>query len=146
MILAPSVIPYLPNLAGGLAIGLAAGDLRLGTGQVAGISGILRRAITGPDRGWRLAFLAGLILPGVAAIWLPAAPLTAGLATTPYWLLATAGLLVGLGTGLGNGCTSGHGICGLANFSPRSLAAVATFGVPMVLGMLLSQLRARHRR
>ena len=117
---------YLPNLAGGLLIGLAAGGLRLSTGEVAGISGILRRAIVGPDRGWRLAFLAGLVLPGVVAL-AHADHFTAGLAATPYGLLAGAGLLVGLGTGLGNGCTSGHGICGLANFSRRSLVAVLTF-------------------
>ena len=118
---------YLPNLAGGLLIGLAAGGLRLATGQVAGISGIVRRGIAGPDRGWRLAFLAGLVLPGLVAARAYAGDLTRGLAGTPYWLLAGAGLLVGLGTGIGNGCTSGHGICGLANFSRRSLAAVLAF-------------------
>lgn len=123
---------YLPNLAGGLLIGLAAGGLRVATGQVAGISGIVRRAVVGPDRGWRLAFLAGLILPGLVVVLAHAGGftadrLTSGLAGTPYWLLAGAGMLVGLGTGVGNGCTSGHGICGLANFSRRSLAAVFTF-------------------
>lgn len=119
---------YAPNLAGGLLIGLSAGLLRLGTGEIAGISGIARRAVTGPARGWRLAFLAGLLLPAVAVgLRGGAGGLTAGLDVPGRWLLVLGGLVVGLGTGIGNGCTSGHGICGLANGSRRSLVAVVTF-------------------
>ena len=101
--------------------------MRLSIGQTAGISGILARAVVGPERGWRLAFLAGLILPGLAVARTGRQALTTGLGETPLWLLAISGLIVGLGTGIGNGCTSGHGICGLASFSRRSLLAVLTF-------------------
>lgn len=127
---------HLPNLAGGALIGLAAGALRLTSGHIAGISGIARLALRGPERGWRLAFLAGLILAGLIPAG-PAASLTAGLAETPLPTLAGAGLLVGLGTGLGNGCTSGHGICGLARLSRRSLVAVAVFMATAMLTVLI---------
>jgi uncharacterized membrane protein YedE/YeeE len=97
-------------------------------GRIAGIAGITRGAtgLSGAgDRGWRLAFVAGLV----------AAPLLAGAVAGPVQqtvsgnlpMMAIAGLLVGTGVALGSGCTSGHGVCGLARLSPRSLAAVATF-------------------
>lgn len=117
----------VPALLGGALIGLAAGVLRLGSGHIAGISGILRLSIRGPERGWQLAFLAGTLIAGGVAAQHGGAALAAGLERTSLPLLAAGGLLVGLGTGLGNGCTSGHGICGLARFSKRSLAAVMTF-------------------
>lgn len=118
---------YLPSLFGGMLIGAAAALLLLVSGRIAGISGMLGRLLVrdaGPHR-WRLAFLAGLVLaPLVAgwAGWASPAHLQGGLLVA-----ATAGLLTGLGTGFANGCTSGHGICGLANLSPRSLVAVLTF-------------------
>ncbi len=114
-------------LAGGALIGLSAGLLRLGTGQIAGISGIVRRAIRGPERGWQLAFLAGVLAAGAMAAWRSGEQLAVGLERASLPMLVAAGLLVGLGTGLGNGCTSGHGICGLARLSKRSLLAVPTF-------------------
>ena len=114
---------------GGVLIGLSAGGFRLLTGEIAGISGIVRRAITGPARGWRLAFLAGLVLAGgIAAFRFGASP-ARGITTLSPARGIIAGLLVGLGAGYGNGCTSGHGVCGLARLSRRSLAAVATFMV-----------------
>lgn len=116
-----------PALAGGALIGLASGLLWLIHGRIAGITGITREAITGPERGWRLAFVLGLLLAGVAARMIAGGGATAGLGDTPLWRLALAGLVVGLGTSLANGCTSGHGICGLARLSPRSLAAVPIF-------------------
>jgi len=121
---APAIVPAL---VGGALIGLASGGLWLARGQIAGISGIVRIALRGPDRGWRWAFLAGLVLAGgVARLW--AGPdLARGLGETSLPRLAIAGLLVGLGTGWANGCTSGHGICGLARLSPRSLVAVPVF-------------------
>ncbi|UNE47969.1 YeeE/YedE family protein [Aquisalinus flavus] len=118
----------LSATAGGIMIGISAIMLMASLGRIAGISGILGGALslTGGDRGWRVAFLAGLLLPGVVVL--------AGIAPRPDidfvangWLLALAGLLVGFGTRLGSGCTSGHGVCGLARFSKRSLAATATF-------------------
>ena len=114
-------------LAGGLLIGLAAALFLLLNGRVAGISGIvggLLRPVRG-DIGWRVAFVTGLIgaplLYGLVAA-LPAPRIDAGLGT-----LAVAGLLVGVGTRYGGGCTSGHGVCGLSRLSPRSLAATLAF-------------------
>jgi uncharacterized membrane protein YedE/YeeE len=118
----------LGALGGGL-IGLAA-TLALAThGRIAGISGTLGRALDDADgdggRAFRLAFLAGLVAVGLAAHWLTPARVGAPSASLP--VLAVAGLLVGVGTTLSNGCTSGHGVCGLSRGSPRSLVAVVTF-------------------
>ncbi|MBS1209089.1 MAG: YeeE/YedE [Proteobacteria bacterium] len=114
-------------LVGGALIGLAAALLALCLGRVAGISGIAGRLFERgtPDRSWRVAFLLGLC----AAPWLLAA---LGFAfehpsSTSPGLLLGAGVLVGLGTRLANGCTSGHGVCGLARLSGRSLIAVLSF-------------------
>ena len=116
--------PVTALLGGGL-IGLAATVLYAGIGRIAGISGIINNAIERrQERGWRLAFLAGLLAAAAAWFaWSGEAPRNDFPLT---WLLA-AGLLVGFGTRLGNGCTSGHGICGLARLSKRSLAAVVAF-------------------
>jgi len=115
------------SLAGGMLIGLAAALMILLNGRIAGISGILGGLLRAPraDRPWRIAFLAGLLL--AAPLWrlfaaLPPAPPIAAPAT-----LVLAGLLVGLGTRYGGGCTSGHGVCGLARRSPRSLIATGVF-------------------
>lgn len=115
------------SLAGGALIGLAAAMLVLFNGRVAGISGIVG-GLLAPRRGeiaWRLAFVAGLL--AAPALWLllreaPAVRIDAGFGT-----LVIAGLLVGLGTSYGSGCTSGHGVCGLSRLSPRSLVATAAF-------------------
>ena len=114
-------------LAGGLLIGLAAAALILFNGRIAGISGIaggLLRPARG-DAGWRISFLLGLVAAPLVYLLgapLPAVRVEAGTAT-----LVVAGLLVGIGTRYGAGCTSGHGVCGLSRLSPRSLAATAAF-------------------
>jgi uncharacterized membrane protein YedE/YeeE len=114
-------------LAGGLLIGLAASSFILLNGRIAGISGILGGLLR-PARGdvtWRIAFLAGLVAAPLAyALFssLPGASIDAGNGT-----LVAAGLLVGLGTRYGAGCTSGHGVCGLSRLSPRSLVATVSF-------------------
>ena len=122
-------------LAGGALIGLAAALTMLLTGRIAGISGILGGLLSGPanDRAWRLALLAGLI----------AAPLISGAFGRPLalpdmpasWVIVIAGgLLVGFGTRMAGGCTSGHGVCGIARISPRSIAATLIFmGVAAVV-------------
>ena len=116
--------PVTALLGGGL-IGLAATVLYAGIGRIAGISGIVNNAIERrQERGWRLAFLAGLL--AAAAAWFAWSGEAPRNGFPLPWLLA-AGLLVGFGTRLGNGCTSGHGICGLARLSKRSLLAVAVF-------------------
>lgn len=116
-------------LVGGLMIGASAALLLLSHGRIAGISGIVGGLMTRPeagDRAWRWAFLAGLIFAGaVAALWFPGA-FAMDLVRSPAALIG-AGLLVGFGTRLGNGCTSGHGVCGISRMSPRSIVATLTF-------------------
>lgn len=113
-------------LLGGALIGLAATLLLLVNGRMAGISGIAARLLqpTPGDVAWRLVFLAGLLLG--AGAWSLAAPAAIRIeASLP--VIVAGGLLVGFGTQLGRGCTSGHGVCGIARLSPRSFAATATF-------------------
>ena len=121
----------LSALAGGVLIGLASVWLLAANGRIAGISGILHGIFAQPPggRGWRIAFLAGLLVAGF--IWLALFPReTSGEQNLVY--AALAGALVGFGTRLGGGCTSGHGVCGLGRLSLRSLVAVIVF---MVAGM-----------
>jgi len=115
-------------LAGGLLIGLAAALLVLFNGRIAGISGIvggLLRLRGHGDLAWRAAFVAGLVMAPLAWLVFAALPRLHVAAGTPT--LVVAGLLVGVGTRYGSGCTSGHGVCGLSRGSLRSLAATATF-------------------
>ena len=131
---------WLLALLGGAFIGYGSALLLLTHGRIAGISGItgglLQRAT--PDRAWRVAFLVGLAVAGVTAgRVLPAA---IGAPVRPLAAIAVAGLLVGSGTRLSNGCTSGHGVCGLSRGSIRSLVAVATF---MTTGAITAMLAGR---
>ena len=115
------------SLAGGLLIGTAAAMFLLLNGRVAGISGILGgllRPSTG-DIGWRVAFLLGLL--AAPLLYQLAAPLPAVQIDADTAVLVAAGLLVGIGTRYGSGCTSGHGVCGLSRLSPRSMVATAAF-------------------
>jgi uncharacterized membrane protein YedE/YeeE len=122
--------PFTPiaSTLGGLLIGAAAVLLWVGLGRIAGISGIVGGlpAASASDRPWRIAFLAGLIaapvLYGLAGGSVP----QPAVAASPI-VVVIAGLLVGFGTTLGGGCTSGHGVCGLARLSPRSIAATLLF-------------------
>ncbi len=115
------------SLLGGALIGLAASVMLLGHGRIAGISGIVAGWVTAPQHdGWRAAFLAGLV--GTGLVLVPIVP--EAFATTYHPglpTLAVAGLLVGVGTRLGSGCTAGHGVCGLSRGSPRSLVSVLVF-------------------
>ncbi len=124
------MVPFDPvsALLGGALIGLAAVLLMLLNGRIAGVSGIFAAALApgAEDRAWRFAFLAGL----VAAPLLLAAvgdPLPAPLMPASWAVVVAAGLLVGFGTRLSGGCTSGHGVCGLSRLSPRSIVATAAF-------------------
>ena len=125
---------------GGALIGLAALLLMLLAGRVAGISGIAAGVfgIGALDRGWRLAFIGGLILAPVAAML---AGYTVPLPTMPasWFVVIAAGFLVGFGARLGGGCTSGHGICGIARLSPRSIAATLTFVIVAMLTVAISR-------
>ena len=116
----------LSGLIGGALIGLASALLMLSAGRLAGISGILGGSLATSDRGWRLAFIAGLV---AAALLGPlfGTPGAARLSSSNLALYAAAGLLVGFGSRMGNGCTSGHGVCGFARFSARSITATLVF-------------------
>src|SRR6476469_7268874 len=114
-------------LAGGVLIGIAVGLFVLLTGRIAGISGVLGgllRPARG-DIGWRVAFLAGLV--GAPLLYRLIAPMPALRIAAGTPLLVVAGVLVGVGTRYAAGCTSGHGVCGIARFSPRSLVATLLF-------------------
>ncbi|WP_300394742.1 YeeE/YedE family protein [uncultured Psychrobacter sp.] len=120
------------SLVGGLILGVATVILLLGIGRIAGISGITSSLLK-PKRVemWQVLFIAGLVLsPLLYSVFRPLPDIEV---TTSLPLLIAAGLLVGFGTRLGSGCTSGHGICGNARLSPRSMVATATF---MVFGII----------
>jgi hypothetical protein len=126
----------VPAAIGGLLIGLAAAMLWLGNGRIAGISGIFGQLLP-PARTvvWRLVFLVAMVGGSfLAAYLLPSLSYPATLVEAPAWFpadttvwIAIAGLLTGFGTKIGNGCTSGHGVCGLARLSKRSFVAVGVF-------------------
>jgi len=112
---------------GGMLIGAAAGALALLNGRIAGISGIVGDLMRPPsgDRAWRLAFILGLVIAPIAFVLVAPVPPAHLSRSAP--VLIVAGLLVGLGTRLGGGCTSGHGVCGVARLSRRSLVATMVF-------------------
>lgn len=114
-------------LAGGTLIGLAATGLLYFNGRLAGISNLLSglMATASGDRSWRLAFVLGLVAAGL--LLLAIYPGAFGTAPRPYWVLGLGGFLVGVGAQISNGCTSGHGVCGLGRRSLRSLVATLTF-------------------
>ena len=121
----------IPALIGGAMIGAASVWLLAANGRIAGVSGILHGLFAPPAVPWRAFFIAGLLLAGVA--WQVAGapvPLREGF---PLGWAALGGFLVGFGTRMAGGCTSGHGVCGLGRLSARSLAAVVTF---MAMGMV----------
>ncbi|KQV81798.1 YeeE/YedE family protein [Rhizobium sp. Root1220] len=117
---------YLPSLLGGMLIGLSAVMLLLLNGRIAGVSGIVGRLSQGAEMPTNLAFVAGLMLGPVVYLYAfgkwPDVRMSVG-----WPLIVIAGLLVGFGSRMGSGCTSGHGVLGLARLSPRSAVAVATF-------------------
>jgi uncharacterized membrane protein YedE/YeeE len=120
-------------LVGGALMGLAASLLLWTHGKPAGIAGVYGGALErGPDRGFRLSFLVGLLASGVLAYRLFPSAVSGGNGA-PMGLVVLAGLLVGFGSRLGSGCTSGHGICGLSRLSRRSMAATAVF---MTMGVV----------
>lgn len=130
-------------LIGGALIGTSAGLMMLLHGRVAGISGIVGLLATGrtgaEESHWRALFVGGLLLGGLLMSLL--SPASFEITLDRSWgALALAGLLVGFGTRLGSGCTSGHGVCGIARFSPRSLVATGSF---MVAGMVVVALVQR---
>ncbi len=119
--------PYSAALGGAL-IGLSAVLLMWLNGRIAGISGILQGAAfsSGSERSWRLAFVVGLVLGGLLFVLVTGDTLLTRTGVSPFLIIA-AGLLVGIGTRLGSGCTSGHGVCGISRLSLRSMSATVAF-------------------
>jgi hypothetical protein len=118
------------SLSGGLLLGVASAFFILVNGRVLGISGILGGLLTpkSGDSGWRIAFLLGMLAaPLVYGLLTPAGFVQAPRIDAGFATIVAAGLLVGLGTRFGSGCTSGHGVCGLSRLSPRSLVATLAF-------------------
>jgi len=121
----------IPALIGGALIGLASVWLLAANGRIAGVSGILHGIFSPPEAQWRAWFISGLLLAGLA--WQAAGAPVQIRESLPLGWAAAAGFLVGFGTRMGGGCTSGHGVCGLGRMSARSLVAVIVF---MAAGMV----------
>jgi len=130
--------PVSAAIGGGL-IGLSAVLLMVSTGRIAGISGIFAGLINPQttDRAWRGAFLGGLVAAPSTAVLLGYAVPTPQMPSS-YVIVITGGLLVGFGTRLGSGCTSGHGICGIARLSPRSIVATGVFMIAAIIVVALT--------
>ena len=125
---------------GGALIGLSATLLMLLTGRIAGMSGIFAGFLDAAsrDKGWRVAFIAGLLLAPLIAGWI-GYPLPLPQMPASWAVIVIAGVLVGFGSRLGGGCTSGHGICGIARLSVRSLTATAIFMVAAIIVVALTR-------
>lgn len=125
-------------LWGGMLIGFAVSMMLFLNGRVTGISGIISGAMVGTaaDRPWRLLFVLGLFVGGLLMKALNP-QVFAGALQTEDWTVVVAGLLVGFGTVMGSGCTSGHGVCGISRLSPRSMAATIAFMIAGILAVFL---------
>ncbi|MGZ3775485.1 MAG: YeeE/YedE family protein [Pseudobdellovibrionaceae bacterium] len=129
---------WINALLGGSIIGTSVSLMLLWNGRITGISGIINGILT-PTRGdtaWRTFFVAGLFLGGLTTKLINPNAFSGAL-TTDTWTVVVAGLLVGFGTILGSGCTSGHGVCGISRLSPRSLVATMTFMIAGILAVAL---------
>ena len=131
---------WLLALLGGSLIGVSASLAWSASGQIAGISGILGGFVRSPSwRGFHGAFLLGLLLTSVLIGMSSEATLAVSVSERPLGVLLVAGLLVGFGTRLGGGCTSGHGVCGLSRLAKRSLVATSVFMLSAALVVLLTR-------
>jgi uncharacterized membrane protein YedE/YeeE len=130
----------LSSTIGGVIIGLGAALMLFGLGRIAGISGIFGGLLVpkAGDVAWRLAFVLGLVLGGALMFQLAPDMFTIGIDRS-LPIITIAGLLVGFGTRMGNGCTSGHGVCGISRLSPRSIVATVTFMVTGALTVFVAQ-------
>ena len=131
-------VEWVMALIGGAIIGVSVSLMLLLNGRVTGISGIVNGTLTPVkgDTAWRWYFIGGMLLGGVVLRWLSPDVFLGNLNSQP-WTVVAAGLLVGFGTILGSGCTSGHGVCGISRFSPRSLVATLVFICAGILAVTL---------
>jgi uncharacterized membrane protein YedE/YeeE len=134
-----NLTPISAAIGGGL-IGFSAVLLMLSTGRIAGISGIFGGLLDpgNNDKDWRIAFIAGLILAPVISGWI-GYPMPTPKMPASWTVIIAAGLLVGFGTRMGGGCTSGHGICGVARFSDRSIAATVIFMLAAIVTVAVTR-------
>ena len=133
--------PFVAAAVGGIFIGMSAVLLMALSGRIAGISGIVGGLLPpkpATDRSWRLAFIVGLLAPPILLRSLTGDD-HIGAPTVGTSVLIVAGLLVGIGTALGGGCTSGHGICGISRLSPRSIVAVCVFMATAIVTVFLTR-------
>lgn len=130
--------PLINPLAGGLLIGLAAAIYLIMTGKIMGVSGILSQALFKKNKILPVVFLIGLVIGGSAYGVLTHQTMPFPETRSPY-LLIISGLLVGYGTRLGSGCTSGHGVCGLARLSPRSIVATCVFMLAAIITVFITK-------
>ena len=129
---------WIAALIGGMLIGLSATILLAFNGRIAGISGMVNGAIKfQPEENWRWLFIAGMLAGGLIYEYLLPVPPTPLSSFAPMAMIV-GGLLVGFGTRMGNGCTSGHGVCGLGRLSFRSLVAVITFMITAMITVLIT--------
>ncbi|CAH1536521.1 Sulf_transp domain-containing protein [Vibrio rotiferianus] len=135
LVVAMFEVPWM-SLLGGIMVGASTVILMLFTGKTAGISGILNGAVENADRVWRIVFLIAMALGGVFAVYALGRHVPTEYSGS-LALVVAAGLFVGVGTRIGNGCTSGHGICGMGRFSIRSVVATCTFMATAMLTVLL---------
>lgn len=129
---------WINALIGGALIGISVSLMLLWNGRVTGISGIINGTLS-PVKGdtlWRVLFIAGLFLGGVVMHQLNP-QVFENTIVSPSWTTIVAGLLVGFGTVMGSGCTSGHGVCGISRLSPRSIAATGTFMAAGILAVYI---------
>jgi uncharacterized membrane protein YedE/YeeE len=141
-------IGYTPGsaLVGGVLIGLGLSGMLIGAGRIAGVSGVLGGLIRAPtgELAWRIFFLIGMLVGGLAfSVWRPG-DFDDASAQQALPLVALAGLLVGFGTSIGQGCTSGHGICGMSRLSVRSIVATLTFMAAGVATAVVADLLGRR--
>ncbi len=134
---------YINAIGGGLLIGSASLFLFLGIGRIAGVSGIFWRCLSNnneraSERFWPMVFVAGLCFGGWLLHVITNIPMPE-LTTENRWQIAVSGLLVGFGTRLGNGCTSGHGVCGIGRLSLRSMIATSVFMITAVFTVILTR-------
>ena len=134
-----SEINWMPALAGGMLIGLSATILLAFDGRIAGISGMVNGAIKfKPEENWRWLFIAGMLGGGLIYEYVFASEPTPVSSFAPVAMIV-GGFLVGVGTRMGNGCTSGHGVCGLGRLSFRSLTAVITFMITAIITVFVTR-------